>query len=161
MKHKIANILGIILIIVFLPVAVVNTTLAVKGSLHPEKVATFLGWGPLIVETGSMLPAFAKQPLVMGLVVAVPLGLWFGCSALAKALEARKTRKEALFPEPVAAAVVVGAASSVQDRHSMPLPLRAAAVVVGISITISDCRAAAPEGATTVAWRLSARSIAG
>ena len=176
MKHKLGTAVGILLIVMFLPVAVVNITLAVKGSIAPEKVATFLGYGPLIVDTGSMRPAFkekdllivkevdadtlqkddviafydakgtivshsiigyiadengarqfftkgiannvqdgepvpaarvaglvikvipdggkamefARQPLVMGLVVAIPLGLWFGYNALAKAAARKK-----------------------------------------------------------------------
>jgi len=179
MKHKLGNILGIVLIVIFLPIVIVNTTLAIKGSVAPEKVATFLGYGPLIVETGSMRPEFkeqdllivkevdagklakddviafydangtvvshrivgfdadaggarlyttkgdannvqdrdpvpagkvvglvvkvipdggkfmefARKPIVMGLVIAVPLGLWFGCGSLAKAL-ARKKEKQ-------------------------------------------------------------------
>jgi len=181
MKHKIANIIGIALCALFLPVAIVNVALAVKGSIAPEKVVTFLGYGPLIVETGSMRPEFkerdllivkevdagklekndiiafydlkgvvvshriigfdvnergvrlyitkgdannvqdrepvpaarvagkvvriipdggkamefARQPLVMGLVIAVPLMLWFGYSALAKALARRKQKEVA------------------------------------------------------------------
>ena len=178
MKHKLGNILGIVLIVIFLPIVIVNTTLSIKGTLKPEKVATFLGYGPLVVETGSMRPAFkendliivraggadalekddviayytasgmvvshrvigydtddngarlyitkgdanntqdrepvpasrvvglivrvipdggramdfAKKPLVMGLVIAVPLALWFGYTSLEKAL-ARKREK--------------------------------------------------------------------
>jgi signal peptidase len=65
MKHKIGNILGIVLIAIFLPIVIVNTTLAIKGSIAPEKVATFLGYGPLIVETGSMRPEFKEQDLLI------------------------------------------------------------------------------------------------
>ena len=179
MKHKLASIIGIILIVIFLPIVIVNMTLALKGSLHPEKVAMFMGYGPLIVETGSMKPIFneqdvviakevdaetlnvgniiayynprgtvvthriidveigedgaklymtkgdannvedrdpvhpsrvvglivyaipqggkamniAKNPLWMGLVIAVPVGLWFGYQSLAKTLAKRKEEK--------------------------------------------------------------------
>ena len=176
-KSPVPNIIGAVLCLLLLPVVVVNLTLAIKGSLQPEKVATFLGWGPLIVDTGSMRPAFkekdllimkecdagtlavndiiafydaggvvvshriigletdengarlyttkgdannvedrdpvrpsrvaglvvrvipeggkwmeiAGRPIIMGLVLAVPLALWFGISGLAKALARRKT----------------------------------------------------------------------
>jgi len=65
MKHKIGNIVGIALIVIFLPIVIVNATLAVKGSMNPDKVATFLGYGPLAVETGSMKPEFKEGDLII------------------------------------------------------------------------------------------------
>lgn len=180
MKHKIGNIIGIILIVILLPIVFFNVTLAVMGTLEPDRVAMVFGYGPVIVETGSMLPEFApsdllivkkadaanlqerdiitfydangivvshriigidsdengarlyitkgdannvedrdpvsaeqvagvvlhsipgggkvmevaRQPLVMGLVVGVPLALWFGYNALMKALAKRKEKNQ-------------------------------------------------------------------
>jgi len=65
MKRRIANIIAIILIAILLPVAIINLTLTIKSYVAPEKVATVLGWGPLIVETGSMRPEFAEQDLLL------------------------------------------------------------------------------------------------
>jgi len=64
-KISIPNIIGAVLCVLLLPVVVVNLTLAIKGSLRPEEVATFLGRGPLIVDTGSMRPEFKEQDLLI------------------------------------------------------------------------------------------------
>jgi len=64
-RNKIGNIIGIALCVLLLPIAVVNVSLAVQSYLHPERVATFLGMGPLIVETGSMLPEIAPGDVVI------------------------------------------------------------------------------------------------
>ena len=65
MKHKIGNIIGAILIVLLLPIAAINLTLTVKSFLDDTKVATVLGYGPLIVETGSMLPVIAPNDLLL------------------------------------------------------------------------------------------------
>jgi signal peptidase len=59
------NIIGIVLCVLLLPIVVINITLAIKSYIHPEKVATFLGVGPLIVETGSMEPTFAENDVLL------------------------------------------------------------------------------------------------
>jgi signal peptidase len=65
MKHKAANIIGIVLCVLLLPIVVVNVTLAVESYTQPGKVAMFAGFGPLIVETGSMRPVFAENDVII------------------------------------------------------------------------------------------------
>ena len=64
-KSPIPNILGAALCVLLLPVVAVNLTLTIKSYLHPEKVATVLGYGPLIVETGSMRPEFKENDVII------------------------------------------------------------------------------------------------
>ena len=65
MKRKLGNIIGIALCVLLLPAAAVNLTLAVKSYVYPDRVTTFLGYGALIVETGSMRPAFRENDAVI------------------------------------------------------------------------------------------------
>ena len=64
-QSKAANLIGIILCALILPVAALNTTLAVKSYLRPGKVAMVFGYGPLIVETGSMRPEFKENDVII------------------------------------------------------------------------------------------------
>jgi signal peptidase len=64
-KNLIPNIIGAALCILLLPIAIVNITLAVRSCLHPDRVAMVFGLGPLIVETGSMSPAFDANDLIL------------------------------------------------------------------------------------------------
>jgi signal peptidase len=64
-RNPIPTIIGIAFCVLLLPFAAVSGTLAVKSYLHPEKVATVLGYGTLIVETGSMRPAFKENDLLV------------------------------------------------------------------------------------------------
>lgn len=53
-KLSVENIVGIVLIAVFLPVIIFNMIVVVKGWIHPDKVPTFLGVAPLVVDSYSM-----------------------------------------------------------------------------------------------------------
>ncbi len=53
-KLSVENIVGIVLIAVFLPVIIFNMVIVIKGWVHPEKVPTFLGVAPLVVGSDSM-----------------------------------------------------------------------------------------------------------
>ena len=64
-RNPIPNIIGAVLCVLLLPVVAVSLTLAIRSYLHPEKVATVLGYGPLIVETGSMRPAFKEDDVII------------------------------------------------------------------------------------------------
>ena len=48
------DIIGIILIILFLPIIIINSTLVIKSMINPEKVPTVFGYAPLIVISDSM-----------------------------------------------------------------------------------------------------------
>ena len=50
------NILGIIIIIVFMPVLIINLTLIIKSQINPDEAPDFLGYKPFIVLSGSMEP---------------------------------------------------------------------------------------------------------
>ena len=50
----IANIIGIVLCVLLLPIVVVNITITIRTFLNPYEVATIFGRGMLIVDTGSM-----------------------------------------------------------------------------------------------------------
>ena len=64
-KPSLPSIIGAILCALLLPVAALNIALAAQSYLHPDKVATVFGLGPLIVETGSMRPEFAENDLII------------------------------------------------------------------------------------------------
>lgn len=64
-KDKIGNLIGILLCVLLLPFVTVSMTLTIKSYAAPGKVATFLGYGPLIIETGSMRPAFKENDVVL------------------------------------------------------------------------------------------------
>ena len=65
MKQNRGACFSVVLCLLLLPIATVNLTLVARSYLHPDKVATFLGYGPLIVETGSMWPEFKPDDLVL------------------------------------------------------------------------------------------------
>jgi len=56
MKQRKANMLGIIIIIIFLPILIVNTTLIVKSYIHKDRIPDIFGFKPFIVLSGSMEP---------------------------------------------------------------------------------------------------------
>lgn len=62
---KIANIFGIILCVVFLFPFIVNTTLLVNSLINPDVPPGFMGYTPLVVETGSMSPFFNEDDLII------------------------------------------------------------------------------------------------
>ena len=53
-KLSVENIVGIVLIAVFLPIIIFNMVIVVKGWVKPDKVPTFLGVAPLVVGSDSM-----------------------------------------------------------------------------------------------------------
>ena len=53
-KLSVENIVGIVLIAVFLPIIIFNMVIVVKGWVNPDKVPTFLGVAPLVVGSDSM-----------------------------------------------------------------------------------------------------------
>ena len=55
------DIIGIILIGLFLPIIIINATLVIKGMVNPEKVPTVFGYAPLIVISDSMDLEYSKD----------------------------------------------------------------------------------------------------
>ena len=64
-KKSRINILGIVIIIVFLPLLVINTTLIIKSYINPNEAPDFLGYKPFIVLSGSMEPTIMTGDLVI------------------------------------------------------------------------------------------------
>lgn len=62
--HTIANVIGIVLCVVFIPLIVMNTVLIVKSYTNPEKLPTVFGVAPVIVLTGSMSPEFNAGDMI-------------------------------------------------------------------------------------------------
>lgn len=62
---KAGTIVGIVLCVLLLPFVIVNMTLMVHTMLHPELPPNFLGYTPLVVESGSMSPFFETDSLVI------------------------------------------------------------------------------------------------
>ncbi len=48
------NIIGIVLIVLFLPIIIVNLIIVVKGAIHPEQVPMVFNTAPLVVISDSM-----------------------------------------------------------------------------------------------------------
>lgn len=63
-KRKV-SVIGIILLIIFLPILIVNLTLIVKTWLYPDKIADFMGYKPFIVLSGSMEPNIMTGDMVI------------------------------------------------------------------------------------------------
>lgn len=66
------NIVGIILIIIFLPIIIINMVIVIKGAIHPEKVPMVFNTAPLVVVSDSMTidekrntGAFNKNDLII------------------------------------------------------------------------------------------------
>lgn len=62
---RITNIVGIILCVLFLPGFIVNATLLISSIIHPDTPPNFMGYTPLLVESGSMTPFFSADDLVI------------------------------------------------------------------------------------------------
>ena len=65
MKNKRLNILGIVIIIIFLPLLIINTILIIKSYIKPDQAPSFLGYKPFIVLSGSMEPVIKIGDLVI------------------------------------------------------------------------------------------------
>ena len=59
------NVIGIILCILFLPGFLISTTLLVGSLIHPDFPPSCFGYTPLMVETGSMIPLFDEEDLIL------------------------------------------------------------------------------------------------
>jgi signal peptidase len=63
-KNKV-SILGIILLIIFLPIFIINATLIVKSYIHKNEVPDFFGYKPFIVLSGSMEKKIMTNDLIV------------------------------------------------------------------------------------------------
>jgi len=61
---KVADIIGIVVVILLLPILIVNTILIIKGICDKQTVPSILGYTPLVVETNSMVPTFSGNDLI-------------------------------------------------------------------------------------------------
>ena len=64
-KSKVINTIGLILCIILLPVVIISGTLFVQHLLDDEVPPSFLGYTPLIVDTGSMAPVYEAGDLAV------------------------------------------------------------------------------------------------
>lgn len=62
--HLIANIIGVVLCVIFIPVIVLNMILIVRSYADPEKIPTVFGISPVIVMSNSMYPEFAAGDMI-------------------------------------------------------------------------------------------------
>ena len=62
---KTVNIIGIVLCVLLLPVLIVNGTLFVQYIIDSDVPPSFLGYTPLVVDTGSMVPEFEAGDLAI------------------------------------------------------------------------------------------------
>lgn len=53
-KTTLLNIVGMILIVIFLPIIIVNMIIVIKGAIHPDQVPMVLNCAPLVVVSDSM-----------------------------------------------------------------------------------------------------------
>jgi len=63
--NKIVNIIGLVLCILILPFMVINGTLFVQAIVQTETPPSFLGYTPLVIDTGSMSPEFEAGDLAV------------------------------------------------------------------------------------------------
>lgn len=61
----VCNIIGIILCVLLLPGFLISSTLLVSSIMHPDIPPSCFGYTPLMVETGSMIPLFDGDDLVL------------------------------------------------------------------------------------------------
>lgn len=77
-RATVLNIIGTILCVLLLPVVVANMTMAIQAVVNPDSPPNFLGYTPLIVNSGSMEPAFDTNDLVVVKTAADPENLEVG-----------------------------------------------------------------------------------
>ena len=56
MKRRGLNLIGVIIIIVFLPILIVNSILIIKSYINKDEIPSVFGYKPFIVLSGSMEP---------------------------------------------------------------------------------------------------------
>ncbi len=61
----VCNIIGIILCVLLLPGFLISSTLLVSSIMHPDIPPSCFDYTPLMVETGSMIPLFDEDDLVI------------------------------------------------------------------------------------------------
>ena len=71
-RALVLNIIGAVLCILMLPIVVANLTMAIQAVINPDVPPNFLGYTPMIVESGSMSPAFDANDLVVVKTVSDP-----------------------------------------------------------------------------------------
>ena len=64
-RHKILNIIGIVLCVILVPILIVNCTLIIKSFVNKEEVPSFGGIMPLIVLTDSMYPQIKSGDIII------------------------------------------------------------------------------------------------
>ena len=64
--HVILSVIGVFLIVIFVPVLIANIILIVKGYTNPEKVPGLAGYYPMIVLSGSMEDTIMTGDLIIG-----------------------------------------------------------------------------------------------
>lgn len=62
---KVADIIGIVVVILLLPILIVNSILIIKGLCDKKTVPSLFGYTPLVVETNSMVPTFSGNDLIV------------------------------------------------------------------------------------------------
>lgn len=60
-----ANVLGGILCVIFIPIIICNVILIARSYLTPDKLPTVFGYSPVIVLSGSMYPEFDAGDLIL------------------------------------------------------------------------------------------------
>ncbi len=63
--HTIANVIGIVLCVVFIPLIILNAVIIVKSYTDPDRLPTVFGFSPVIVLSGSMYPQFNAGDMIL------------------------------------------------------------------------------------------------
>ena len=63
-KSKVANVVGIVLCIILVPILIINCTLIIKGMINKDEVPSIGGISPMIVLTESMEPTIKAGDLI-------------------------------------------------------------------------------------------------
>ncbi len=64
-RHRIGNIIGLILCVILIPVLVINVTLIIKSYTNKDQVPSIGGYLPMIVLTDSMYPDIKSGDLII------------------------------------------------------------------------------------------------
>lgn len=62
---RLANVLGGILCVIFIPIIICNVILIIRSYLAPEELPTVFGYSPVIVLSGSMSPEFEAGDMIL------------------------------------------------------------------------------------------------